>query len=109
MAATDGVPWDDRVARLSAAMGGDPARGRQAMRALERLRSAEDPRLRELAQDVLDGRRTLREMVQDDAFGRVVSGRLPALKTQLDEMTPEDRERLLAGYEEQRRRDLAGG
>lgn len=98
---------DDTTARVTAETGGDPGRGRQVRRALERLRGADDPRLRQLAEDVLSGRREVRSVLQDDAFDAVLTQRMPQFFEQLEAMDPAERDALVAQGREQRMRDLA--
>jgi hypothetical protein len=96
------------TARIIAESGGDPARGRQIRRALERLRDSPDPRLRELATEILAGRRDVRSVVRDTAFNEALTTRITRFWSEYHDLGDEERAALLRTGQAQRERDLRG-
>lgn len=83
---------------------GDPTRSRQLRAALETLRDRSDNReFRRLVDDVLAGRRGLRDVARTQAFDSVVTPLAQEFGRRYEEMSEEDREQLsrqgTEGYE----------
>lgn len=87
---------DPVLTRLTAESGGNFARAKHVAASLRRLQESDDPDLRRLADDILDGKRGLRSVVQDPAFNKTLDTEMPRLFRRLDDLDPEEREAMIA-------------
>ena len=81
---------------------GDPERDRALRTALETLRErSDDPAFRDELDDVLAGRRGLREVALGDGFARAVGPAVERAVQEWEALPPGDRRALLARVSEQ--------
>lgn len=73
--------------------GGDPAMAKVLRESLRHLATgAAGPALQEMANDVLDGRITLREAVRHDHYAAALTERLDAFTEWHDSLSPQERQ-----------------
>lgn len=74
---------------------GDPAWSSHLRQALHRLRdTSDDSEFRELVEDVLQGRRSLRDVAFTPAFERVMNPRVEAFAERYEQLSQDERDRL---------------
>lgn len=96
---------------VSAFTRGDPVRSRMLRENLQAIRDrTDDPHLRRLVDDVLQGRRTVRELVRDEGFVRELDAGMQRFGEHWEQLTPEQRAELVrqGQAEESARREAAG-
>ncbi|MDA3647726.1 hypothetical protein LZ318_36845 [Saccharopolyspora indica] len=84
--------------------GSDAVRNRRLTRTIQAARDrARDPELAQLLDDVLAGKRQLRDVARSEAFGRAVGPALDEAADAYRSLTDEQREQAMAMAEEQER------
>lgn len=82
--------------------GGDPALSRHLRNCLKVLRDRTDnPEFRELADDIMAGRRSLREAVTSPAFAQALNPQVEQFAQRYEQLSADERERLAAEGERQ--------
>lgn len=82
--------------------GGDPALSRHLRNCLKVLRDrTDDPEFRELADDIMAGRRGLRDAVASPAFAQAVNPQVERFAQRYEQLSDVERERLAAEGERQ--------
>ena len=73
----------------------DPTQARDVRRSLEQLRSIEgvDPRLQQMARELLSGRAGLKDIIENPTYLAALGDGVRELQERDDRMTPEERER----------------
>lgn len=95
------MSWPDQEPMLDVA-GSDPALSRHLRNCLKVLRDRTDnPEFRELADDILAGRRSLREAVTSPVFARTLNPQVEQFAQRYEQLSAEERERLAAEGERQ--------
>ena len=102
-----GAGWDP----VEAFTGGDRTRSHHLRRNLATIAEhADDPRVRRLVEEVLAGRRTVRELVRDEAFEAVLDSGMAAFAERWQELSVEERAELVREGQQQEaaRREAEG-
>ncbi len=94
------APDDEVSSRLLAQTHANAPLARMMRTGLESLRNSPDPEIRRATTAVLEGRLTVRGLVEVPAFTRAMTTAAAEAQRQLAEMEPEERAKALAEAEE---------
>ncbi|MEO5665905.1 MAG: hypothetical protein ABIR39_21760 [Nocardioides sp.] len=99
--------WDP----VAAFTRGDSTRSALLRRNLEHMRdNSEDKHIQRIVSEVLDGRRSVRELVRDERFEEELNRGMASFAEQWEALTPEERAELVrAGQEQENARREAEG